>query len=166
VRVATADFNRDGVADVAVGTGPGRATWVVVLGGKTQAELFAADPFEATFTGGVFAAAGDLNGDGYAEVIAGGGPRLFALSGRGLLAGRQEVRANFFAGDTGNRGVVRVAARNLDGDGFADLVAGSGTGAGSRVTGYSGRAIPPDGAPPESFAFDALPGFAGGVFVG
>jgi hypothetical protein len=56
----------------------------------------------------VFLGAGDLNSDGYAEVIAGGGPgggpRVFALSGKGLLSGRQEVRANYFAGDTNNRG--------------------------------------------------------------
>ncbi len=280
VRVATGDFNGDGVADVAAGTGPGRATRVVVLDGVTKAELFAIDPFEASFTGGVYVAAGDLtgdgladlvitpdegggprvrifnggdfkqladffgiddpnfrggaraavadvtgdgvgdllvaagfgggprlaafdgkslagaptkpfgdffvfestlrngvfvaggdiDGDGYAEVIAGGGPgggpRVFALSGAGLLASRQDVRANFFAGDTNNRGGVRIAARDLDGDGHADLTAGSGTGAGSRVTGYSGRGTVAGGTPPELFAFDALPGFAGGVFVG
>jgi hypothetical protein len=83
-----------------------------------------------------------------------------------LLAGRQDVRANFFAGDTDNRGGVRVTARDLDGDGYADLVAGSGTGAGSQVTGYSGQGAPTNGEPRELFAFDALPGFAGGVFVG
>jgi hypothetical protein len=91
---------------------------------------------------------------------------VFALSGAGLLAGRQDVRANFFAGDTNNRGGVRIAARDLDGDGHADLTAGSGAGAGSRVTGYSGRGTVAGGTPPELFAFDALPGFAGGVFVG
>ena len=60
VRVAVADFNGDGVPDLVVGTGPGVATRVRVLDGKTKAELFAVDPFEASFTGGVYVAAGDV----------------------------------------------------------------------------------------------------------
>ena len=118
----------------------------------------------------MFVAAGDLDADGFAEVIAGGGPgggpRVFALSGRELLGGTPRQLANFFAGDPGNRGGVRIAVKDLDGDARADLVTGSGTGGGSRMTAYVGKDIPPDGAPPERFAFDAFPGFAGGVFVG
>jgi uncharacterized repeat protein (TIGR01451 family) len=288
VRVAVGDFNGDGVPDLAVGTGPGAATRVRVLDGVTKAELFTIDPFEASFTGGVFVAAGDitgdgkaeliitpdegggprvrifnggdfkqladffgiddpafrggarsavgdvngdgkgdllvaagfgggpriavfdgktlfdplpavvgalppklfgdffvfentlrngvffasgdLDGDGFAEVIAGGGPgggpRVFALGGKGLLSGTQTQLANFFAGDTASRGGIRLAVKNLDGDTRADLVVGAGTGAGSRVTGYLGKNIPADGTPPERFAFDAFAGFTGGVFVG
>ena len=47
--------------------------------------------FEQTLRNGVFVAAGDLDGDGFAEVIAGGGPgggpRVLALSGTDLLGG-------------------------------------------------------------------------------
>ncbi|HVK08994.1 MAG TPA: hypothetical protein VM597_09485, partial [Gemmataceae bacterium] len=81
-------------------------------------------------------------------------------------AGKQTQLANFFAGDTENRGGIRVTAKDLDGDNRADLVVGDGTGAGSRVTGYFGSAIPADGTPPAAFGFDAFPGFTGGVFVG
>jgi hypothetical protein len=66
----------------------------------------------------------------------------------------------------GNRCGVRLAVKDLDGDARAGLVAGTGTGGGSRLTGYLGASILPDGTPPERFAFDAFPGFAGGVFVG
>ena len=88
-------------------------------------------------------------------------------SGAGRLAGAEQVLANFFAGDAANRGGVRVVARDLDGDNKADVVVGAGTGAGSRVTGYTGKAIAAkfDG-PAEQFAFDAYPGFDGGVYVG
>ena len=61
---------------------------------------------------------------------------------------------------------MRVAVKNLDGDARADLVVGSGTGAGSRVTGYLGKTIAAGGTPPEQFAFDAFAWFSGGVFVG
>lgn len=51
----------------------------------------------------------------------------------------------------------------LDGDRRADLVVGDGSRAG--VTAYLGKSIDPSGTPPEQFALDAYPGFAGGVFV-
>jgi hypothetical protein len=64
-----------------------------------------------------------------------------------------------------NRGGVRVAVKNRDGDARADLVVGSGDGGGSRVTAYAGVAIPRDGTPAEVLGFDAFDGL-GGVFVG
>jgi hypothetical protein len=73
--------------------------------------------------------------------------------------------ANFFAGDATNRGGIRVAVKNLDGDAKADLVVGDGTGAGSRVTAYASPSLT-GGSPTPTFAFDAVPEFTGGVFVG
>ena len=91
--------------------------------------------FEQSLRNGVYIAVGDLNGDGFADIIGGGGPgggpRVFALSGKDLLAGNQIPLANFFAGDSNNRGGIRVAVKDLDGDGKADLVVGDGDGAGS-----------------------------------
>mgnify|MGYP000991024513 CR=1 FL=1 len=127
--------------------------------------------FETGLRNGVFITAGDVDGDGKAELVAGGGPgggpRVTAFSGADLLAtpSKQTAIANFFAGDVNNRGGVRLAVKNLDADGRADLVVGSGAGAGSRVTSYLGKTIAA-GTPPEQFAFDAFAGFTGGVFVG
>ena len=96
----------------------------------------------------------------------GGGPRVTTFDGQGLLNNKQAPIADFFAGDVANRGGVRVAVKNLDGDTKADIVVGSGTGGGSKVTSYLGKTIPPADAPPSNFDFEAIAGFAGGVFVG
>jgi hypothetical protein len=126
--------------------------------------------------------AGDLTGDGRADLIFGAGPggaprvraadlvQLQAAPGFGTLddAGVQGAQtANFFAGDTANRGGVRVTVKDLDGDDRADVVTGSGTGAGSRVTGYTGQSLADPNTPPTPVLdFDAFPGFTGGIFVG
>jgi hypothetical protein len=87
------------------------------------------------------------------------------FDGAALLTNRQARTTDFFAGDVNSRGGVRVAVKDLDGDGKADLITGAGTGAGSRVNGYTGAGLT-GGGPAVAFAFDAYPGFAGGVFVG
>ena len=102
VRTASADFNGDGIADVVVGTGPGLSTLVRVLDGKTQVELFRVEPFEASFTGGVYVAAGDVSGDGVPDLAItpdeGGGPRVDIYSGNGF-----GTIVSFFGLDAGGR---------------------------------------------------------------
>ena len=174
-RAAVADLSGDGVGDLIVSAGFGGGPRVagydgLTLGLATPVKLFADFlAFEADLRNGAFVAGGDLDGDGRAELIAGGGPgggpRVTAFSGLSLLANQQLPLANFFAGNANSRGGVRVAVKNLDGDASADLVVGAGTGAGSRVTAYAGKSLAA-ATPPELFAFDALAGFAGGVFVG
>jgi hypothetical protein len=175
-RAAVGDVNADGRPDLVVAAGFGGGPRVAVFDGRS---VTAGPPvkllndffvFEQTLRNGVFVAAGDLNGDGFVDVIVGGGPgggpRVFALSGKDLVAGTMTPLANFFAGDPNNRGGVRLAVKDLGGDNDVDLGTGSGPGGGSRVTGYAGRSIPAGGTPPEFLSFDAFPGFAGGVFVG
>lgn len=111
-----------------------------------------------------------MDGDGFAELIAGGGPgggpRVTAFSGKSLLTNQYDITANFFGGDETGRGGVRVTVKNLDNDSRADVVVGAGTGAGSRVTAYYGKDIAPAGTPTAVFDFDAFPGSTAGVFVG
>ena len=91
VTVAAGDVDGDGKADIVTGAGAGGGPHVRVFDGATGAvvrEFFAYDP---SFTGGVFVAAGDVDGDGKADVItgagAGGGPHVKVFSGAtgGLL---------------------------------------------------------------------------------
>ena len=74
--------------------------------------------------------------------------------------------ANFFAGDAGNRGGVRVTVKRLDATNRAGLVVGAGTGAGSRVTAYTGASLLASANPTPLLDFDDLAGYTGGVFVG
>ncbi len=71
---------------------------------------------------GIFVTARNINGDGFADLIAGGGPRVLAFDGKSLLTNEYVNLANFFGGDVNSRGGIRVAVKNLDGDTKADVV--------------------------------------------
>jgi hypothetical protein len=180
-RASAADLNADGLADLAVAAGFGGGPRIALFDGKSIAPGMTGLPqkflgdlfvFEQTLRNGVFIALGDITGDGRADVITGGGPgggpRVFALDGKGLVTGGTQTQvANFFAGDTENRGGIRPAVKNLDGDAKLDVVVGTGESAGSQVTAYAGKDIPADGTPGATlFQFDAFADFNNGVYVG
>ena len=140
-RVATADVTGDGIADTIVGTGPGSATSATIFDGGTGAVVRTIPAFEPTFTGGIFVAAGDIDGDGIADIALsadeGGGPRVTVYRGNS-----DAVLADFFAiDDVDFRGGARVAIGNLNGDSRSDLVVSAGFGGGPRVAGYDGAAL-------------------------
>jgi uncharacterized delta-60 repeat protein len=160
--VVWADVNGDGTNDRIAYAGPGGGTLAVTDGATGGPLVPAFAPYEASFTGGLQAAAADLDGDGKAEVIVapdvGGSARVqvYAFAG-----GRLAVRDNFFAIDDPNfRGGARVAAGDLDGDGTPDLVVGAGPGGGPRVATFAGTGLlHMTAAPPKLVAdFFAFPG--------
>ncbi len=177
-RPALADVNGDGTPDLVVAAGFGGGPRVAVFNGlsllpggvpgRLLPDFFA---FESTLRNGAFVAGGDLDGDGLAEVVAGGGPggapRVLALSGRDLLAPASTLTAvaNFFAGDASGRDGVRVAVKDLDGDYRADIVTGLGpNGIDKSVRTFAGKSLPLTGAATPLAEFDAAP--TGGVSVG
>ncbi|MBX9580433.1 MAG: FG-GAP-like repeat-containing protein [Gemmataceae bacterium] len=188
-RAAVGDTNGDGKAEVVVAAGFGGGPRVALYDGYTvltePAPVRLVDDFFA-FPGedavrlrnGAYLAIGDMTGDGYGELIFGGGPggapRVFALGGRlvadGNVAGAQaNPLANFFvAGNTADRGGVRVAAADFDLDGRADVVTGSGAGSPARVRAYFAGTFPAAAEPPGFVDFAPFGGAVvpDGVYVG
>jgi hypothetical protein len=161
VRVAAGDVNGDGKADIITGAGPSGSPNVEVFSGADNAVLFNFDAYGPFFTGGVYVAAGDVNGDGHADIITGagptGGPNVQVFSGAdGTLL------QSFLALNSTFSGGVRVAAGNFTGSGNADIVAAAGPTGGPVV-----RVLDGGGAQAEIDAFFAYnQNFLGGVFVG
>jgi hypothetical protein len=102
-------------------------------------------------------AGGDLNGDGFAEVIVGG-----SLAGTvRVFDGRTGSQTGGLVAYPGFAGAVPVGAVDADGNGHEELLTGVGPGAGPHVKLFDGQSL----ALLDSFyAFD--PSFTGGIFVG
>ena len=145
VRTAVADVDGDGIQDTIVATGPGATRFAVVSGADNSTLLVApTDPFnDANFTGGLFVAGGDLDGDGRSEIIVspdqGGGPRVTMFS---LVNGNVTQRANFFGIDDASfRGGARVATGDVNGDGVLDVGVAAGFLGGPRVALFDGKTV-------------------------
>ena len=141
-RVSMADVNRDGAADLVVGAGTGGGPRVSVYDGaalgagqlsRLVPDFFALDP---ALRSGVYVTAADFDGDGFADIAYGtgntGGPRVRVVGGATLVANpgadvaALPALADFFVWDANDRKGIRVAARDLDGDGKAELIVGGG----------------------------------------
>jgi fibronectin-binding autotransporter adhesin len=128
--VASADVNGDGRDDIIVGSGyrAGGTPKLRVFSGLGGEMLLDTVPFAAKFRGGVRVAAGDVNGDGLADIITSqgvGGNDVRITSGVSTT-----VLSSFEVGGPRYRGGVFVAAaEDLNDDGRADLVLGRDRGA-------------------------------------
>ena len=129
VRVASADVDGDGVADVIMGQGLGGAQ-VRIFSGATATEIASFTAF-VNFTGGVYVAAGDVNGDGRADLIVGAGAgggvvRVFSGADRTEIASGYPFGPDFAGG-------VTVATGDVNSDGQVDYIVGMALGGLVRV---------------------------------
>lgn len=149
VNVAVGDVDGDGTPDILLAPDLGGGPRIQILNGKTFGKLvpdFYGLPYPE-FRGGVQIASADVNGDGYADVIAapgvGGGPRVTVYDGRSFTSpsGPHPLVSDFFAFDESVRTGVYLSAGDINGDGYSDIVIGSGVGGGPRVRVVSGAAL-------------------------
>jgi subtilisin family serine protease len=120
---------------IATGSGAGVAGEVKVYSQRGKL-VNTIQPYDAGFTGGVRVATGDINGDGIPDIITaagpGGGPHLKVFDAKtGTTFG------GFFSADPSFSGGLNIATGDVNGDGRADIIVGTDTGGGPRVTVFS-----------------------------
>jgi uncharacterized protein GlcG (DUF336 family) len=124
VNVAAGDVDGDDRAEVVLGTGVGGGPRVRAIDPATGAVRLDFFAYDDRFRGGVNVAAGDIDGDGVADIVtgpgAGGGPEVRAFAGRTGAA-----VADFPAFDPSTRGGVRVGTAG-DAGGPAEVIAWDG----------------------------------------
>lgn len=107
--------------------------------------------YDKNFYGGVQVTLGDLNGNGYAEIVSGagfgGGPHVRIFDSKGHL-----FDPGFFPFDPNFRGGIYVTAADLNGDGKDEIITGAGPSGGPHIQIYDkiGHLVDPG-----FFAFDS-----------
>lgn len=182
-RSASGDFNGDGFSDFVASTKAGEVTKLTVFyGGIPDKTETVTGVFESTYLGGARVAAGDLDGDGRAEIVVaadvGGSGRVVVLSytERPVIAIFPPPPPSFYFApvasffgieDANFRGGSSVAVADMNGDGRADLLVGAGFGGGPRVAIYDGASV--SKASPTRLVNDFFampePAFRGGISI-
>ncbi|QGJ70889.1 Hypothetical protein PBC10988_25880 [Planctomycetales bacterium 10988] len=163
VFVAVGDVNDDGFDDIITSADAGGGPHIKVFSGEDGSVLTEFYAYDPNFTGGVRVAAGDVDGNGTAEIItapgAGGGPHIRVFEG---TTGMQMPGAatNFYAYAPNVLTGVYVASGDVDGDGKDDILTAPGAGGGPHVKVFSSE----DASLLQNFyAYD--PAFTGGVRI-
>jgi hypothetical protein len=159
VSVAVGDLDGDFVGEIIAGAGPQGGPHVKAFDARTEATRLSFFAYDPSFEGGVTVAAGDLDGDGRADIVtgtqSGGAPHVKVFNGSTGAA-----KASFFAYESEFRGGVSVGVNNSPGQ-PSTLLTGTGVGGAPLVRGLTNFGAT------ERFSFFAFDvELRGGVFVG
>ena len=162
---ATGILSNDDTEDVVVARRafPHSPAYVSVYNGMNLRRIHRFEPFPDFHRGGVSVAAGDINGDGRAEIIAGRlGPgaslvRVFRPDGTRVRQIKGTIPGRLPHG-------VTVTSADLNGDNFDDLAIGAARGRAPRVVALDGSTLGDTSRPPKTlFSFRADDGNKSGV---
>jgi len=158
--IAVGDVNGDGKGDIiSAPAGIGMPPHVVAISGKDfRKALFSQYAYSAQFKGGVSVAAGEVNGDGVADIITaplvGAPPHIVSFSGA-----TGKVLQSYYAYSPQYMGGTSIVASDLDNDGYAEIITGASAAAPHIVIVDSKT----QKVKASFYAFE--PGFSGGLRV-
>lgn len=159
VTFAFGDVTGDGLNDIIAGPGTGGPPEISIwniYGARIRPSFLA---FDRNFRGGLSLAVGDLDGNGTHEIMVGSGSgaspavKIFNVDGSAPFAGFLAYSPNF-------RGGIRVASGDVDGNGRAEIITGTGPTGGPHVRIWNADG----GLRSQFFPFDAH--LSSGVGVG
>ncbi len=149
------DVNGDGFSDVIVGTGAGNKAYVYLGGASGLSTTASWTTTQAGSYGSAVGTAGDVNGDGYSDVIVGAPGATKAYVYYGSSTGLSTTAAWTVTQATANFGVSVALAGDVNGDGYSDVVVGASGGA--KAYGYYGSSTGP--ATTASWTVSGVGGF-------
>ncbi len=159
-KVAAGDMNADGKDDILIGAGRGGGPQVRMFNEKGDFTGYSFFPFHPDYRGGIDVDMADTDGDGKDELIVSQLTDGQAWVKVYEFDAAKTIKAEFIAYDSSFRGGAHVAGCDINGDGKAEIITGSGMGSSGHVRGFDGSG--------KWMGFDLKPfesGYKGGADV-
>jgi hypothetical protein len=146
---------------VAISPDDGGIPTVQFVDSSTNSDLGEISAYESSFRGGVHTALGDVTGDGVRDIVLspglGGGPRIRIIDGA-----NGNTLKDSFVYEPRFTGGINVALGDVNDDGHADIITGTGVGGGPRIRVLDGNDLG-ETVLNDFFAYEDS--FRGGVLV-